>query len=97
MKTAQEAARDRDERARRAAANCTALAAAGCVVPNLDDMTDDPTDLFAASLVFGRLAAYADHKGRAMELRAAGDIPAALAFERAADEQFKKLPPWARW
>jgi hypothetical protein len=87
----------RDAAAQLAARTATALQAAGCEVPNLDGLSTDPGDLFAAALVFGRLAAYADHKGRAMELRAAGDIPAALSFERAAEAQYAKLPSWAKW
>lgn len=88
---------ERDRAAREAALTAEALRDAGCVVPNLDDMSTDPTDLHAAALVFGRLAAYADHKGRAMELRAAGDIPAALAFEAAAQTSYRAIPTWARW
>ena len=87
----------RDAAAQEAAKTAEALRAAGCEVPNLDGMSTEPGDLFAAALVFGRLAAYADHKGRAMELRAAGDIPAALSFEAAADRQYAKLPDWAKW
>lgn len=86
----------RDQAAREAALTAEALRDAGCVIPNLDDMSPDPTDLRAASLVFGRLAAYADHKARAMELRLAGDIEAALAFEAAADTSYRAIPVWAR-
>ena len=66
-------------------------------VPNLDGLSVDPADYFAAAEVFGRLAAYADVKGRAMQLRAAGDVEAARAFERTAEATYRRLPEWAQW
>ena len=66
-------------------------------VPNLDCLSNDPGDLLQAAAVYSLLAAYAEHKGRAMELRAMGDIEAALSFERRADASFKRLPEWAKW
>lgn len=64
---------------------------------NLDALSIDPKDLHLASSVLGRWAAYADHKARAMELRAAGDLEAALSFERSCAAQYKQLPDWAKW
>jgi hypothetical protein len=88
-------------KAREAAAQAAAVEAKAlgdlCVIPNLDHLSTDPTDLHAAALVFGRLACYCDQVARAMEHRAGGDIEAAAAFEAAADRQYKMLPPWARW
>lgn len=66
-------------------------------VPNLDGLSTDPKDLFEASNVLSRLACIAEYKGKAMELRAKGDIEAAESFERSADYQYKRLPEWAKW
>lgn len=66
-------------------------------VPNLDDLSIDPADLHKAAEMFGRLAAYADMKARAMELRTQGDVEAALCFERNCETTYKRLPAWARW
>lgn len=66
-------------------------------VPNLDGLSIDPADLLAASWVFTVLAIYAEHKGRAMRLRAAGDLDGAGSFERAAESAYAKLPAWAKW
>jgi hypothetical protein len=66
-------------------------------VPNLDCLSADPGDLLHAAAVLSLLAAYAEHTGRAMELRAAGDVDAALSFERCAQASYRRLPQWARW
>lgn len=66
-------------------------------VPNLDGLSVDAGDLLHAAAVFSLLACYAESKGRAMELRAMGDVEAAVSFERHADGAYKRLPEWARW
>jgi hypothetical protein len=66
-------------------------------VPNLDCLSIDPGDLLQAAAVFSLLASYAEHTGRAMELRLQGDIDAALSFEKAAQASYKRLPAWAKW
>jgi hypothetical protein len=69
----------------------------GLELPNLDGLSTDPADLEIASRVFGLFAAYADALARAKELRAKGDVEAALSFERSADATYKRMPLWARW
>jgi hypothetical protein len=64
---------------------------------NLDCFSVDPADLRQLAEVYGRLAAYADQKAHAMELRSKGDMEAALSFERACDATYQRLPAWARW
>lgn len=73
------------------------LRQAGCEIPNLDCFTDSVTSVFAAEMIFARLAAYCGHKKDAMRMREAGDIEAALASERCADNQYQQLPGWVRW
>lgn len=63
---------------------------------NLDGFSDR-AELLCLARVYGRLACYAEDKAKAMELRAQGDIEAALSFEKAADRQYKLLPTWAQW
>lgn len=63
--------------------------------PNLDGMF--PDELRKCEAVFSTLADYAAHKARAMELRAAGDVEAAAAFERAAEACYRRLPANVRW
>jgi hypothetical protein len=65
-------------------------------VPNLDSVTDDG-ELAELENTFGRLAAYVGHKRQAIKYRLCGDIEAALSYERACDEHYKRLPFWARW
>jgi hypothetical protein len=64
---------------------------------NLDCFSTDPADLRQLAEVYGRLAAFADLKANAMELRSRGDIEAALSFERACETTYRRLPGWARW
>lgn len=74
-----------------------ALQDSGFEAPNLDGLSLNPDDLKEAATLFRRLAKYADHKARAMELRLRGNIPVALLFEAKADAVYKRLPTWARW
>ena len=66
-------------------------------VPNLDGFSVDWEDLAALEVLFNRLAAYAGYRAMAMRLRGQGDVEAALSHERCADEQYRKLPSWAKW
>ncbi len=70
---------------------------AGFDVPNLDDLSTDPMDYAAIERTLDKLALYCEHKRRAMQLRAAGDIPAAVAYERLQQRTYDRLPKWARW
>lgn len=65
-------------------------------IPNLDGFAT-AGELRTLATIYSLLAAYADHKASAMELRAKGDIEAALAFERCCEASYRKLPEWARW
>jgi hypothetical protein len=65
-------------------------------IPNLDGFAT-AAELRTLATIYGRLAAYADLKASAMELRAKGDIEAALSFERTCETTYRKLPEWARW
>lgn len=71
------------------------MASTAFEVPNLDGYAAD--DLRRLEYAFGLLAAYAGHKAAAIGHRRGGDIEAALAFEKAADTAYAKLPGWARW
>lgn len=62
---------------------------------NLDGETVE--DLKEYAEAFELLAEYARYKARAMELRAAGDIPTAAHYERKADARYSELPAWAQW
>jgi hypothetical protein len=64
-------------------------------VPNLDAMDEDALKEMAHT--FALLSAYAGHKATATRLRDVGDIDAALASEKAAETQYRKLPSWAQW
>ena len=68
---------------------------------NLDgfhhDADGDSAELVALENVYGRLAAYIEHKRQAMKYRIHGDIECALSYERAMEEHYKRLPAWARW
>lgn len=66
-------------------------------VPNLNCLSVDFGDLLHAAHVLRLLADYAENKGRAMELRAKGDIPMALNIESYLESVYKKLPKWAKW
>jgi hypothetical protein len=66
-------------------------------VPNLDGFSTEVEDYDALVLLYMRLMQYAGWKADAMRLRAAGDIPAALEYERLADSTYRKLPDWAKW
>jgi len=70
---------------------------AGYEPVNLDAFSIDPADLRQLAEVYGGLAAYADLKANAMELRLKGDIEAALSFERSCETTYRRLPQWARW
>ncbi len=70
---------------------------AGFDVPNLDDLSTDPMDYAAMERTLDKLALYCEHKRRAMQLRAGGDIPAAVAYERLQQRTYDRLPKWARW
>jgi len=72
-------------------------AMAGYEPVNLDAFSIDPADLRQLAEVYGGLAAYADLKANAMELRLKGDIEAALSFERSCETTYRRLPQWARW
>lgn len=63
--------------------------------PNLDCLEID--ELRQVEITFARLAAYAGHKKDAMAMRLKGDIEAALASEKAADNQYQQLPAPVRW
>ena len=65
-------------------------------VPNLDGI-DDPETLGQYETLYARLAAIAGHLKTARQMRLKGDIEAALASERCADDQYQQLPGWARW
>ena len=54
-------------------------------------------ELRVLSSVCSLYASYAESRARAQELRLAGDIEAALAFERCCDATYRKLPEWAKW
>ena len=76
-------------------ADCMGLG--GLEAPKLDCLSTEPADYLVAADVLSLWSAYAFAKGRAMRLRAEGDVEAALAFERNADATYRKLPVWARW
>jgi hypothetical protein len=63
---------------------------------NLDGFFDR-AELLKLARVYGYLAAYAEDKAKAMELRVAGDIEAALQYEKACERSYNKLPAWAKW
>jgi hypothetical protein len=64
-------------------------------VPNLDAM--DEESLRELGVTFARLSAYAGHRANAMSMRTQGDVEAALASEKAAESQYRKMPSWAQW
>lgn len=64
-------------------------------VPNLDAMTDEELKEFDRVIL--HLAVITDAMIRGRALRLAGDIEAALSWERFADRRVKGLPEWARW
>ncbi len=64
-------------------------------IPNLDAMT--PEELQAAEEVCARLQEICRQLRNAKRDRLAGRIVAAQKQENAAEEQYAKLPAWARW
>lgn len=65
--------------------------------PNLDCLSTDPDDYAAMERVLDCLSLYASAKRHAMVFRLAGDIDAAIAYERQLDRYYARLPQWARW
>lgn len=66
-------------------------------VPNLDGLDTRSEAYRAASEVYARMAAYCILKAKAMEFRLAGDIDAALSYERSMEKAYQAFPDWAQW
>ncbi len=64
---------------------------------NIDDNSIDPDDVAALAVHFRALATYAERKADAMRRRLAGDIKAALEYERTCDVIYRTLPDDFRW
>jgi hypothetical protein len=62
---------------------------------NLDGLSSE--ELLRLWDVYRHLAVYCRLRAWAMDRRAAGDIPGALASEAEAEGRYKLLPEWARW
>jgi hypothetical protein len=82
-------------------ANTVALAVS-VEVPNVDDSSVEDIrrisdEALALASDFMALSAYASAKALAIRYRTEGHIQDALKYERRADEQYNKLPPWMRW
>lgn len=74
------------------------------LVPNLDDHSTDPAEMFklqdefkAIAKTFLALASYSEAKGSAMQMRLKGDIASAKRFEDCLDLIYAQLPEWAAW
>jgi len=66
-------------------------------IPNLDDLSNDESEVDAVGDALAALASYCLVKASAMRHRKAGRIHDALAMERTCEQRYAALPTSLQW